>query len=222
MTEPFIYLASKSPRRAELLSQIGVKFELLLADATENAEALEDALANENPSAYVGRVTLNKLNAAIQRHLQRALPIAPVLTSDTTVAIGGTLLGKPSDADQARAMLCLLSGRTHRVITAVGLASGTLLQRKKVILQTSRVTFARLPAHWIDSYIESKEPFDKAGGYGIQGAIGAFVKRIEGSYSGIMGLPLYETAKLLGIQHAHRQRNSDQSHEPRNTGSAHP
>jgi septum formation protein len=221
MTEPFIYLASKSPRRAELLSQIGVKFELLLADADEDAEALENALVNENPSAYVGRVTLNKLNAAVQRHSRRALPMAPVLTSDTTVAVGGTILGKPTDPDQAKAMLMLLSGRTHRVITAIGIANGTLLQRKKVVLQTSRVTFARLPAQWIDSYIESKEPFDKAGGYGIQGAIGAFVKRIEGSYSGIMGLPLYETAKLLGIQYAHRQRNSDQSHQPRNPGSAH-
>jgi septum formation protein len=222
MTEPFIYLASKSPRRAELLSQIGVKFELLLADENEDAEALESVLPNENPSIYVGRVTENKLNAAIHRHQRRALPPAPVLTSDTTVAVGGTILGKPADVDQARAMLTLLSGRTHRVITAVGIATGTLLQRKKVMLQTSRVTFARLPSHWIDSYIASNEPFDKAGGYGIQGAIGAFVKRIEGSYSGIMGLPLYETAKLLGIQYAHRQRNSDQSHEPRNPGSPHP
>jgi septum formation protein len=208
----FIYLASKSPRRAQLLGQIGVDFKLLLPQADEDAETLELAKPNENPSLYVARVTANKLAAAIERLQRRNLPIAPILTSDTTVAIGSQILGKPTDLASARDMLSRLSGRTHRVITAVGLASGGALQKSKVLVQTSRVSFARLPSDWIDSFIQTAEPYDKAGSYGIQGAISAYVKRIEGSYSGIMGLPLYETAKLLGNRYAHRQRNSDQSH----------
>jgi septum formation protein len=207
-----IYLASKSPRRAELLKQIGVAFELLLPEATEDAESLETVLPNENPSVYVARVTHNKLLAAVARHQRLGLAIAPVLTSDTTVAMGGTILGKPKDTNDARAMLSLLSGRTHRVITAVGVAKGESLKRTKVLLQTSRVTFARLPTEWIELYCAGAEPYDKAGGYGIQGSIAPWVKRIEGSYSGIMGLPLYETAKLLGLHHAHRQRNTNPSH----------
>jgi septum formation protein len=208
----FIYLASKSPRRAQLLGQIGVDFKLLLPQADEDAETLELAKPNENPSLYVARVTANKLAAAIERLQRRNLPIAPILTSDTTVAIGSQILGKPTDLASARDMLSRLSGRTHRVITAVGLASGGALQKSKVLVQTSRVSFARLPSDWIESFIQTAEPYDKAGGYGIQGAISAYVKRIEGSYSGIMGLPLYETAKLLGNRYAHRQRNSNQSH----------
>lgn len=209
-----IYLASKSPRRAELLTQMGVTFELLLPSAGEDAESLEACIAGEGPPQYVARVTLNKLQAAVARHKARQLKVMPILTSDTTVAVGGKILGKPANPQEAREMLELLSGRTHRVITAIGLASGEHLQRSKVILQTSRVTFARLPKPWLAAYIAGSEPYDKAGGYGIQGSIGSLVKKIEGSYSGIMGLPLYETAKLLGIHHAHRQRNSDQSHRP--------
>jgi septum formation protein len=207
-----IYLASKSPRRAELLTQMGVAFQLLLPDTNEDAESLESVLPNENPSVYVARVTLNKLLAAVARHQRRGLTPAPILTSDTTVAVGGTILGKPKDANEALAMLTLLSGRTHRVITAVGVAKGESLKRTKVLLQTSRVTFARIPKEWVQQYCASAEPFDKAGGYGIQGSMAIWVKRIEGSYSGIMGLPLYETAKLLGLHHAHRQRNTDSSH----------
>ncbi len=209
---PFIYLASKSPRRAELLTQIGVNFDLLLADASEDTEALEAVKPAENPANYVKRVTLAKLNAAVERHKSRNLMLAPILTSDTTVAIGGKILGKPADLNEARDMLKALSGRTHRVISAVALANGNQLQRSKLLIQTSRVTFARIPANWIEQYVLSKEPYDKAGAYGIQGSIAAWVKRIEGSYSGIMGLPLYETAKLLGITHANRHRNSDSSH----------
>jgi septum formation protein len=207
-----IYLASKSPRRAELLTQMGVGFELLLPDANEDAESLESVLPNENPSVYVARVTLNKLLAAVARHQRRGLTLAPILTSDTTVAVGGTILGKPKDTNEALAMLTLLSGRTHRVITAVGVAKGESLKRTKVLLQTSRVTFARIPKEWVEQYCASTEPYDKAGAYGIQGRIAIWVKSIEGSYSGIMGLPLYETAKLLGLHHAHRQRNTDSSH----------
>jgi septum formation protein len=209
-----IYLASKSPRRAELLKQIGVAFELLLPSDDEDAESLEACIAGEGPPQYVARVTMNKLQAAIARHKARQLKVMPILTADTTVAVGGRILGKPVDEKEARDMLELLSGRTHRVITAIGLASGERLQRSKVILQTSRVTFARLPKPWLATYLAGNEPYDKAGAYGIQGSISSLVKKIEGSYSGIMGLPLYETAKLLGIHHAHRQRNSDQSHCP--------
>jgi septum formation protein len=207
-----IYLASKSPRRAQLLEQIGVNFELLLPDKDEDVETLELAKPNENPSLYVARVTANKLAAAVTRLQSRNLPIAPILTSDTTVAIGNQIFGKPTDLASARDMLNRLSGRTHRVITAVGLASGGALQKSKVLVQTSRVRLARLPSDWIENFIQTPEPYDKAGSYGIQGAISAYVKRIDGSYSGIMGLPLYETAKLLGNRYAHRQRNSNQSH----------
>lgn len=209
-----IYLASKSPRRAELLRQINVPFELLLPDASEDAEALEATIKHEGPAQYVERVTRDKLAAACARFVKRneqatlasdptsashpTLPYFPILTSDTTVAIGGTILGKPVSTNDAGEMLDRLSGRTHRVITAVALAKGAHHQHRKVIVQTSRVTFARIPRSWIDHYISTPEPFDKAGGYGIQGSISAFVRRIDGSYSGIMGLPLHETAKLLG------------------------
>ena len=204
-----IYLASKSPRRAELLRQMNVLFELLLPDATEDAEALEATVAHEGPAQYVERVTRNKLAAACLRFKTRnaqavtashsQLAMLPILTSDTTVAIGGTILGKPASINEAGEMLEKLAGRTHRVITGVALAKGSQHQHRKVIVQTSRVTLARIPRSWIDHYISTPEPFDKAGGYGIQGSISAFVRRIDGSYSGIMGLPLYETAKLLGV-----------------------
>ena len=190
----FIYLASQSPRRRQLLEQIGVRCELLLADATEDAEALEAERPGELPLAYVQRVTRAKLHAARQRLVQRGLPPAPILCSDTTVALGRRIHGKPRDAADAAAILRHLSGRTHRVITAVAVASGTAEQ---LAISTSRVTFAELDAATIERYIASGEPFGKAGAYGIQGAAGAWVKRIDGSYTGIMGLPLFETAELL-------------------------
>jgi septum formation protein len=190
----FVYLASKSPRRQELLHQIGVRFRVLEPLDPEAAEALEAPLPAESPAVYVRRVVRAKLESALASLEPRGLEVAPVLAADTTVAVGGTMLGKPADAAQAREMLRLLSGRTHRVLTAVALARSS---RRDVVLNVSRVSFARLSAAQIDDYVASGEPFDKAGAYGIQGAAGAFARRIEGSYSGIMGLPLYETARLL-------------------------
>jgi septum formation protein len=190
----FIYLASQSPRRRHLLEQMGVRCELLLPDASEDAEALEAERAGELPLDYVQRVTRAKLHAAQQRLTQRQLPPAPILCSDTTVALGRRIHGKPQDAADAAATLQQLSGRTHRVITAVAVASGDSAQ---LAVSTSRVTFAELNADTIERYIASGEPFGKAGAYAIQGAAGAWVSRIDGSYTGIMGLPLVETAGLL-------------------------
>ena len=190
----FIYLASQSPRRRQLLEQIGVRCELLLADASEDAEALEVEQPGELPLAYVQRVTQAKLQAAQQRWARRGLPAAPILCSDTTVALGRRIHGKPADVADAEFILRQLSGRTHRVITAVAVATGP---SQRLAVSTSRVTFAPLDAATIARYIESGEPFGKAGAYAIQGAAGAWVKRIDGSYTGIMGLPLYETAELL-------------------------
>jgi septum formation protein len=190
----FIYLASQSPRRRQLLEQIGVRCELLLPDATEDAEALEAERAGELPLAYVQRVTRAKLHAASQRLTQRGLSPAPILCSDTTVALGRRIHGKPQDAADAAAILQQLSGRTHRVITAVAVASG---KSESLAVSTSRVTFTEIDASTIERYIASGEPFGKAGAYAIQGAAGAWVARIDGSYTGIMGLPLFETAELL-------------------------
>lgn len=190
----FVYLASSSPRREQLLEQIGVDYELLLPDAHEDAEALEAARPNEAPETYALRVTLAKLRAARERRQRRELPEAPILCADTTVALGARILGKPRDAQDARAMLAALAGRTHRVISAVAVASG---RRTLRAVNVSRVRFAPITAAQIERYIASGEPFGKAGGYAIQSQIAAFVRHIEGSYSGIMGLPLYETAQLL-------------------------
>jgi septum formation protein len=190
----FVYLASQSPRRRELLAQIGVGCELLLADADEDAESLEAEIAGELPAAYVERVTRAKLAAARRRLAKRALPEAPILCADTTVALGRRILGKPRDADDAARTLALLAGRTHRVITAVAVATD---RRSRLLASVSRVRFAPLAAHEIDAYVASREPFGKAGAYAIQSAAAAWIARIEGSYTGIMGLPLYETATLL-------------------------
>jgi septum formation protein len=190
----FIYLASQSPRRRQLLAQIGVVHELLLPDASEDAEALEAARAGELPATYVQRVTRAKLDAARKRLKARQRPAAPILCADTTVALGARILGKPADADEARAMLTALSGRTHRVLSAVALWTGT---RRLESLSISRVRFAALPATVIDAYIASGEPFGKAGAYAIQSALAGWIDHIDGSYSGIMGLPLAETAARL-------------------------
>lgn len=190
----FVYLASSSPRRGQLLEQIGVDYELLLPDAHEDAEALEAVRHGEAPDDYALRVTLAKLRAAGERRQRRELPDAPILCADTTVAIGARILGKPRDAQDAQAMLAALAGRTHRVISAVAVASGRRVRRA---VNVSRVRFAPMAPAQIDRYIASGEPFGKAGGYAIQSQIAAFVRHIEGSYSGIMGLPLYETAQLL-------------------------
>ncbi len=190
----FIYLASQSPRRAQLLDQLGVAHRPLLAGADEDAEALEAERAGELPQAYVQRVTQAKLAAARQRLLQRGLPPAPILCADTTVALGRRILGKPQDDAQATAMLTALSGRTHRVLTAVAVHDG---RRAYLGLSLSQVRFASLNATTIASYVASREPRGKAGAYAIQGAMAGCIAHIAGSHSGIMGLPLFETAELL-------------------------
>lgn len=198
MPEFLIYLASQSPRRSQLLDQLGVRHERLLPEAdgphAEDAEALEAVRPGESPRAYVQRVTGLKLDAAVARWQRRGLPAAPILCSDTTVALGREILGKPEDAAHAAQMLAALSGRSHRVLTAVALQHG--LQRQ-LALSVSQVTFAPLTAAQIDAYVASGEPLGKAGAYGVQGHAAAWIPRITGSYSGIMGLPLFETAQLL-------------------------
>ena len=196
----FVYLASQSPRRRQLLEQLGIRYELLLADANEDAEALEVVLPNEAPRAYVQRVTLLKLEAALARMKRRGLPFAPVLCSDTTVALGKTILGKPDDAKHAAQILGALSGQTHRVLTSV--AMGTLSQSGKPLktvqgLSVSNVRFAPLTRTQIQTYVASGEPMGKAGAYAVQGRAAAYIEHISGSYSGIMGLPMFETAQLL-------------------------
>lgn len=190
----FIYLASRSPRRAQLLDQIGVRHEPLLPASDEDAEALEAERAGELPAAYVTRVTRAKLAAARARLRRSGLPDAPILCADTTVALGRRILGKPDDAMSAMATLTLLSGRTHRVLTAVAVCQGA---RTWLALSTSWVRVAPLSREAIASYVSSGEPFGKAGAYAIQGRFARWIAGIEGSHSGIMGLPLFETARLL-------------------------
>jgi septum formation protein len=190
-----IYLASASPRRAELLPLIGVEFEVLhLRDFTVD----EAVHGREAPAAYVKRLALAKARAGVAAMRARGLAPRPVLGADTTVCLGRVILGKPADAaDPAREaarMLGLLSGRTHRVLTAVALAG---VRRERVGLSESRVTFRAMKRAEIDAYVASGEPLDKAGGYAIQGGGAAFASRLSGSYSGVMGLPLFETAALL-------------------------
>ena len=191
---PFVYLASQSPRRVQLLDLLGVAHRPLLADESEDAEALEAEAPGELPLAYVQRVTLAKLQSARARLRRRGLPAAPVLCADTTVALGRRILGKPRDADHAAELLQALSGRTLRVLTSVALGTS-----RRTLLQTSvsRVRFAPLSLATIARYVESGEPFGKAGAYAIQGALAGCIEHIEGSHSGIMGLPMFETAGLL-------------------------
>ncbi len=189
-----VYLASQSPRRQQLLAQIGARVELLLPDADEDAEALEAERAGEPPEAYVQRVTAAKLKAARARLARRGLPPAPVLCADTTVALGRHILAKPADAADAQRMLARLSGRSHRVLTAVAVHDG---RRSHAALSLSRVRVAPLPAEVVAAYVASGEPMGKAGAYAIQSAFAGFIEHIAGSHSGIMGLPLYETTQLL-------------------------
>jgi septum formation protein len=190
----FVWLASHSPRRQALLQQVGLRFALLSPGPDEDAEALEQVRCHESPTQYVERVTRAKAAAARVRLATRGGPEAPILVADTTVAVGGTILGKPADDEDARRMLRLLSGRGHRVLTAVAVVRRARLDLR---IQVSRVWFARLSAADIDAYVATGEPRGKAGGYAIQGGAAAFVRRIEGSHSGIMGLPLHETTTLL-------------------------
>jgi septum formation protein len=191
---PFIYLASQSPRRSQLLTQLGVQHELLLAGPEEDAEALEEQLPGEAPRDYVQRVTDLKLQAALQRRVARGMPPAPVLCADTTVALGNTIYAKPADASDAARMLRALSGQTHVVLTAVAIGLG---DQQVQACSESRVTFAAMSEAEIRAYVASGEPMGKAGAYAVQGLAAAYISRISGSYTGIMGLPLFETAQLL-------------------------
>jgi len=177
-----------------LLEQLGVAHQVLLPDLDEDSEALEAVQPNEAPAAYVERVTQLKLDAALLRLKRRGMPMAPILCSDTTVALGRTIFGKPEDDSDARRMLTELSGRTHRVLTAVVLGTA---RRREPALSVSRVTFASLTATQIGRYVGSGEPMGKAGAYAVQGRAAAFISHLSGSYSGIMGLPMFETAALL-------------------------
>ncbi|MGU7771235.1 Maf family protein [Burkholderia sp. MR1-5-21] len=193
---PTLYLASQSPRRQELLQQIGVRFELLLPRPDEDAEALEAELPGEAADDYVLRVTVAKAEAARARLVASGKPAAPLLVADTTVTIDGAILGKPADPADALAMLSRLAGREHEVLTAVAVvdARGELLPPS---LSRSSVRFAAASRDAFARYVETGEPFGKAGAYAIQGRAAEFVEQIAGSHSGIMGLPLFETAALL-------------------------
>lgn len=191
-----IWLASKSPRRAELLTGMGVPFEVLqfTDDAGGQYEVDESAFPGEPPRDYVRRVAFDKALHAVSYLKDRSLPLRPVLSADTTVALGDRILGKPADDQEAREMLTALSGRTHEVLTAVVFVAGNDIRQA---LSVSRVQFMALSDAVIERYIASGEPFDKAGAYGIQGAAGKFVTDMQGSFTGIMGLPVDETARLL-------------------------
>ena len=173
---------------------LGVEHELLLPDPGEDTESLEEPMPNEAPAKYVQRVTLLKLDVALERMKRRGLAPAPGLCSDTTVALGRTIYGKPRDERDAARMLRELSGRTHRVLTAVAIASG---RKRSEALSDSRVTVARMTPAQIREYVATGEPMGKAGAYAIQGRAAAYIAHISGSYSGIMGLPMFETANLL-------------------------
>jgi len=185
---PKIYLASRSPRRGELLRQIGVEFEVLPSDVDESV------LPDEAPEHYVLRLAREKALVCARRLAAGDVPIYPVLAADTTVCADGMILGKPENDADAAAMLRRMSDRWHTVHTAVALAAG---DRIETLLSSTQVEVSPLSEADIAAYIASGEPRDKAGAYGIQGLAGAFIRRIEGSYSGVMGLPLFETAQLL-------------------------
>lgn len=196
MAEKRIYLASRSPRRRELLKQIGVNFELLLLreDPRHGGDVDETPLPDELPDAYALRIASTKATVAARHVTQRGLPQNPVLAADTTVVLDGRILGKPANAGSAIQMLQALSGREHRVITAVAMARKERIETR---ISVSTVQFRKLSEIEIRHYVAGGEPLDKAGAYAIQGRAAAFITRIEGSYSGIMGLPLAETAELL-------------------------
>ena len=196
MSTRFVFLASKSPRRSELLRQIGVAHEVVTAAGDEGVD--ETPHDGEPPDAYVVRLARSKAEAGwahlCSAHATNNAPPHPVLAADTTVAIGDRILGKPgSDAD-ARAMIAALSGRTHHVYTAIAVASSAGI---RTALSRSAVTMRTIPPDEIARYVAIGESADKAGAYAIQGHAAMFVERIEGSYSGVMGLPLFETANLL-------------------------
>lgn len=196
MQQNKIYLASKSPRRRELLRQIGVEFDLLLCREAipRGPDVTEEVLPNEAAVDYVQRVTQEKAIVASAFMHMRRLPVRPVLAADTTVVVDQKILGKPADFDEAVNMMSQLSGRTHQVLTGIAVHH---MHDNFHILQTSEVTFSKLTPEEIVAYCRTQEPYDKAGGYGIQGLAARYIQHISGSYSGIMGLPLYETCALL-------------------------
>ena len=185
---PRIYLASQSPRRQELLRQIGVSFDVLEVSIDETP------LQHEAPQAYVRRIACDKAQGAWEHIVQHELPTIPVLAADTTVMLGDLILGKPFDADDACKMLRSLSGQQHVVMSAVAMAFAGALE---LAVSQTAVTFKTLSAAEISRYVASTEPYDKAGAYAIQGRAAGFIARIDGSYSGVMGLPLFETVQLL-------------------------
>jgi septum formation protein len=191
-----IYLASRSPRRRELLKQIGVPFEVLVVreHPGRNVDVDESQQPGESPDDYVRRVCRLKADAGWERIVQRRLRRFPVLAADTVVCVEEIILGKPPDPVHAAKMLRVLSGREHRVLSAVALK---LEDRLELVVSASRVRFAELSQADIEAYVASGEPTDKAGAYAIQGRAGAFIIELHGSYSGVMGLPLYETSQLL-------------------------
>jgi septum formation protein len=191
-----IYLASRSPRRRELLSQIGVRYHLLLfrERVGENPDVDEAVLAGEAPAAYVERMAKAKAEAGWRRMLQRNLPPAPVLAADTTVALEGRIFGKPENRAAAEEILAALAGKRHEVLTAVALKHHDHVE---FALSSSEVQIKALSKDEIAQYVATGEADDKAGAYGIQGRAGRFVIELRGSYSGVMGLPLYETSQLL-------------------------
>lgn len=199
LIHPRIHLASKSPRRRELLRQIGVQFDVLTfrgGERGEDADVDETPLEGEDVMRYVERLALTKAEAGMRRVLWRKLTRQPVLAADTTLELDGDIIGKPTDTDDARDILRRLSGRSHRVLTAVAVSDGV---RIRSLISESEVRFRTLTESDIKHYVGSGEPMDKAGAYGIQGRAAMFVEEIRGSYSGIMGLPLFETAQLLEV-----------------------
>ena len=196
LVEKKIYLASKSPRRRELLRQVGIDFELLLlrSDGPRGSDITEEVLPGEAPLDYVARVAKEKAGFAADLVVRRRMAQRPVLSADTTVTIDGAILGKPANTAEAIAMLQQLSGRTHQVLTAIAVQSASFSAQ---VTQVSEVRFGVLSPAAIAAYCATAEPYDKAGGYGIQGPAAQFIEHIEGSHSGIMGLPIYETVQLL-------------------------
>jgi septum formation protein len=196
MARPTIYLASRSPRRRELLKQVGVNFEIVLLreDLKRGADVDETPRPDEKPELYALRIACAKAELAAAYTGRRSWLARPVLAADTTVVVDGRIIGKPADRDDAFRILATLSGRQHEVITGVAVALGDRLEQA---VSLSRVWFRALTEPEIWRYIGTGEPLDKAGGYAIQGRAAAFATRIEGSFSGIMGLPLAETAELL-------------------------
>lgn len=202
-----LYLASRSPRRRELLTQIGVRFHLLMFRQRSNGDpdVSEEVLEGESPRAYVERVALAKAEMGWKRLMQRNLPRAPVLAADTTVALEGRIFVKPADRADAGRMLAELSGREHEVLSAVVLKYD---ERIEAELSRTVVQFRELGEDEIRQYVATGEADDKAGAYAIQGRAAQFIAAIRGSYSGVVGLPLYETAQVIERMGATRERRS--------------